>query len=231
MLHALFLVWVGGGVGVARRLRVRHAGFARWWRGWDAYRDSQSIARLTRVDDDGRLAWIADEGRLTQALRGRPEEAKSHQFTNDAWGNLSTMRQLMAGGWTTMATFTWDTRGNMASFTDAKGVTLRYVHDDFGRLVEVSSPDFGLYRMLYDEAGNVSKVRRPDGAVLSYTYDASNQLLSVKSVAATLHESTRWPSSGSPRCAGPLTDFALCDCRGRCRFSTRRGVRVSPALR
>lgn len=146
----------------------------------DVMRDAQSIHRLTRFDEDGRFAWMADEGRLKGDVLSTPEAAKSHEYRYDAFGNLAEVLQKMEGGWTTVARYTWDARGNLASVTDAKGVTVRYVHDDFGRLVEVESPDFGLFRTVYDEAGNVSAERRPDGTVVRYEYDASNRLVAVK---------------------------------------------------
>lgn len=171
-----------------------------------ARRDQEFIARISRVDDDGRLAWIADEGRLIGSLLGVPERAKSHEYTYDDFGNLSTLRQRMAGAWTTTARFTWDTRANLSSFTDAKGTTIRYVHDDFARLVEVSSPDFGVYRMVYDEADNLAKVRRPDGVVIAYSSDASNRLLAVRISAATI-ETYEWGTEPTTvvDCAGGMT--------------------------
>ena len=167
-----------------------------------ASRDRDSLHRLTHVDEDGRLAWIADEGRLTSAFLSQPENAKSHEYLYDDFGNVREVRQVMENGWTTVALYTWDGRGNLASFTDAKGVTVRYRHDDFGRLVEVQSPDFGLYRSVYDEAGNVTQVRRPDGTVVRYEYDASNRLVAVKRDATTL-ETHEWgtEATGVTDCA------------------------------
>jgi RHS repeat-associated protein len=142
------------------------------------------------IDDDGRVAWLSDNGRF-KPFDAQP--VQSHHFTYDEWGNLQEVQQLMAGTWVKTAVFTWDTRGNLSTYTDAKGVTIRYQHDDFGRLVQVESPDFGRFRYLYDEADNLVKEVRPDGTALDFVYDAADRLLTVSQAGAVLE---RWTWGG-----------------------------------
>ncbi len=166
-------------------------------------RDATDINRLEHRDEDGRIDWMADEGHLTVEALAKPEAAKSHRFTYDAWGELAEVQQLLGGQWVRTATFTYDLGQRLSSFTDAKGVRVRYQYDDFGRLVEVESPDFGLYRHVYDEAGNVVADRQPNGRVLVSSWDASNRLLSVKEANQTLEQRT-WGGGAPavPDCAG-----------------------------
>jgi RHS repeat-associated protein len=152
------------------------------------------------IDDDERLVWRSDEGRF------KPTDAspvQSHRYSYDDFGNITTVSQLVAGAWVTSSAFTWDAHGNLASTTDSKAVTIRYQHDDFDRLVEVESPDFGLRRYVYDEAGNLVKERRGDGAVVEYRYDASNRLIAVAQ-ASTALETYDWGGTkpAVTNCAG-----------------------------
>lgn len=135
------------------------------------------------IDDDDRVVWRSDEGHFN-AFDTTP--VQSHRYTYDDFGQVIQVQQLVAANWVTTSTYTWDLHGNLATVTDAKGVTTRYQHDDFDRLVEVESPDFGLRRYVHDEAGNLVKERRGDGAVFEYQYDAANRLVQVRRASASI---------------------------------------------
>ncbi|MCA2980974.1 MAG: RHS repeat protein [Myxococcaceae bacterium] len=151
-------------------------------------RRRDTFSRWMGFDEEDRLAWMADEGRGADSLveaASRP----SHRYTYDRHGRLSVVQQRL-GGWATVARFEYDIHGNLSAFVDAKGVRQRFVHDDFGRLVEVESPDMGLWRFMYDEAGNLIRSRRPDGVETRMRYDASNRL--IETVAGALTETTTY---------------------------------------
>lgn len=165
-------------------------------------RDTTDVARREGYDEDDRLAWLSDEGRQSMSLADA-EARPSHRYTYDNHGRLSQVTQRL-GGWATVARFEYDIQGNLSAFIDAKGVRQRFLHDDFGRLVEVESPDMGLWRFVYDEAGNLIRSRRPDGVETRMRYDASNRL--VETVAGTLTETTTWdaPPRAMSDCATGL---------------------------
>ncbi|MCA2978706.1 MAG: hypothetical protein INH37_10505 [Myxococcaceae bacterium] len=151
-------------------------------------RDATDVARREGYDEDDRLVWLSDEGRKSTSLADA-EARPSHQYRYDNHGRLAEVRQRL-GGWVTVARFEYDIHGNLSAFIDAKGMRQRFLHDDFGRLVEVESPDMGLWRFVYDEAGNLTRSRRPDGVETRMRYDASNRL--VETVAGPLTETTTW---------------------------------------
>jgi YD repeat-containing protein len=157
-------------------------------------RDSTTVTRREGFDEEDRLVWVSDEGRQSTSLSDAAARP-SHQYSYDRHGRLSEVRQRL-GGWVTVARFEYDFHGNLSGFTDAKGVRQRFVHDDFGRLVEVESPDMGLWRFLYDEASNLIRSRRPDGVETRMRYDASNRL--VETVAGTLTETTTYDAPARP---------------------------------
>jgi RHS repeat-associated protein len=101
---------------------------------------------------------------------------------------------------------TYDRRGNLASVsragpnqscTDNPEASLRYVHDDFGNLVEVVAPWArgpdglaGTYRYAYDAAGNLIFKQTPAMAHASpatwvrYSYDAMQRVLAAQADGA-----------------------------------------------
>jgi RHS repeat-associated protein len=153
------------------------------------------------IDDDERLAWRSDQGRFNPA---DAQPVQSQQYTYDDFGRVIQLKQLIAGSWVVAGTYTWDTRDNLASFKDSKGVTIAYQHDDFGQLISVQSPDFGLRRYVYDEAGNLVKERRGDGTVVQYTYDVANHLSTVTTVGSPAVETWAWNATTTTlkNCAG-----------------------------
>lgn len=100
---------------------------------------------------------------------------------------LSVSRQLSATD-TVDTSYELDSAARTSKVTSgpsATEVVTTYVHDDFGRLVEVSSPDSGLTRFEYDDAGNVAKKRTGAGTVdeatVDYTYDGQSRVLTMTS--------------------------------------------------
>ncbi|MBE2253216.1 MAG: hypothetical protein IAE78_27035 [Myxococcus sp.] len=157
-------------------------------------RDNATVTRREGFDEDERLVWLADEGRQSTSLEDA-EARPSRRYAYDRYGRLSEVRQRL-GGWVTVARFEYDIHGNLSAFIDAKGVRQRFLHDDFGRLVEVESVDMGLWRFVYDEAGNLVRSRRPDGVETRMIYDASNRL--VETTAGALTETTTYDAPPRP---------------------------------
>ncbi|MDP3938195.1 MAG: RHS repeat-associated core domain-containing protein [Deltaproteobacteria bacterium] len=74
--------------------------------------------------------------------------------------------------------YAYDTQDNLTKLTDGKNHDTDYVTDDFGRQVEVVSPDTGTTRFEYDEAGNLIE-KDQNGLATEYAFDALNRLTDV----------------------------------------------------
>jgi len=147
--------------------------------------------RYAHFDGDGRVDWATDEGWITTFDAAAAKTARNREYVYDSNGRLSEERQRMRGVWVSVAKMTWDTQGQLATYTDSRGVKVRYQHDDFGRLVEIESPDFGLFRYVHDEASNLgllasylNRVTEPSGRRCfndlraDYRVDSSSRLMS-----------------------------------------------------
>lgn len=63
--------------------------------------------------------------------------------------------------------------------TDWMGNVTRFVHDDFGRVVERTGPRGDTTRLQYDRLGRPVRVEMPDGAVMLATFDHAGNLVSL----------------------------------------------------
>lgn len=94
-----------------------------------------------------------------------------------------------------MTTYTYDTKGRMASATDGAGATTDYTYDAAGNRLTVTAPannDAGVRPVTtygYDALGRVTSMTDPLGKVTAYTYDALDRIVTVTPPK---------PSSGSP---------------------------------
>ncbi len=75
----------------------------------------------------------------------------------------------MRGGTTYVTQFGYDLQGHVKLVTDPAGKATDHQHDDFGRLVKVTSPNTGVTLYLYDAAGNL--VTRTENFVWYAAYD------------------------------------------------------------
>jgi len=73
--------------------------------------------------------------------------------------------------------FSYDSKGQLTSITDARNNTTTYVLDDFGRRVAEHSPDTGTTRFERDAIGNAIKKTNANGDTTTYTYDSANRVL------------------------------------------------------
>ncbi|MBU7029817.1 MAG: RHS repeat protein [Theionarchaea archaeon] len=75
--------------------------------------------------------------------------------------------------------YTYDSSGNLTSFTDANGNTTFYEYDSLFGVTRVTYPDSTVETFSYDAAGNVLSRTDADGTT-EFTYNAISQLLSAQ---------------------------------------------------
>jgi RHS repeat-associated protein len=115
----------------------------------------------------------------------KDENDKQDTLLYDALNRLDQIDQVRTATYKT--DIEYDSQSNVALLTDpftgpAYSKATEYKTDDFGRLVEVVSPDTGTTRFLYDEAGNLTKKIEAVGVTdrtTSYTYDGLDRILTV----------------------------------------------------
>jgi len=78
----------------------------------------------------------------------------------------------------TVASYTYDNVGRIATETDSQGYTLAYSYDNLDRLTQISYPDGTTTRYKYNRL-DVARVTDRLGRVTSFTYDANRNLTSV----------------------------------------------------
>ncbi len=102
----------------------------------------------------------------------------------------------------TIATYTYNAKGQVLSVTDAVGAVTDYAYDAFGNLQTVTAPsnnDSGTRPVTtygYDAVGRVTSVTDPLGKTTSYIYDALDRITSVTlpppSAGSTLNFTTTY---------------------------------------
>ncbi|MDE2179218.1 MAG: RHS repeat protein, partial [Xanthomonadaceae bacterium] len=78
-----------------------------------------------------------------------------------------------------IATYTYDTAGRVATYTDSQGYTLSYSYDNANRLTQITYPDGTTTKYGYTNLDLTSVTDRL-GRTTTYTYDANRKLISVK---------------------------------------------------
>lgn len=139
----------------------------------------------SRTDDfgTGRLNAVT---RLTVAPGGRGLVATTTSprgvvtsFTSNAAGQVLTRAVDASPGVTEMESFTYDSRGNLLTQTDANGSVTTCAYDILGRKTSEQSPDPDgagplpaiTSAFTYDAVGNLVSTTRGDGRIVRVAYD------------------------------------------------------------
>jgi RHS repeat-associated protein len=79
--------------------------------------------------------------------------------------------------------FTYDSRGNITSVTNAAGNTLKRIYDFNNRLIREVDPRGAVNKWAYDAEGNVTQITRsagtPDEAVYTFGYDSEGNIVAT----------------------------------------------------
>ena len=106
-------------------------------------------------------------------------------YTYDALNRLKTVIQQVEdpanpGSYIdVVATYDYDSHGNLEKVTDAEGHETTYEYDDMGRVVSTTSPDTETVIYAYDEAGNLLNKTDARSITVTYSYDFLNRLLGI----------------------------------------------------
>jgi RHS repeat-associated protein len=137
---------------------------------------------LTEYDTDGRVVARTDEiGRTTRfdlddhgdPIRVIEPDGGGVEL---AYSELRQLASVRRGG-TALASFTYDTRGNLLTTTDATGARTRRQYDDHGRLVSVTDPLGQTRQLQTNPAGLITAVTDGLGHTARVTYDAFGRVV------------------------------------------------------
>lgn len=117
-------------------------------------------------DAIGNLASVQDEKHL----------AANTTYVYDAANRLTAVTQTLGGG-TAITRYAYDPHGNLVAVTDPNGNVTTYVFDDFGQMIQQTSPVTGVTTYSYDQEGNLLSTTDANGAVTTRTYDALGRIL------------------------------------------------------
>ncbi|NID15497.1 RHS repeat-associated core domain-containing protein [Luteibacter yeojuensis] len=127
-------------------------------------------------------------GQVEEALSydpaGRVRSRKDAQgtvftYTYGPRGWLDAVTETRPGGIVATTAFTYTPRGDIASVTDADGITLRFEYDNAGRLIQVANPSNHRLRFTLDAAGQRREEATYDLLLrtqLSRTFDALGRI-------------------------------------------------------
>jgi RHS repeat-associated protein len=146
-------------------------------------------------------------------------------YTYHPRGWLEEVKEARPGGVVAVTAFTYTARGEIASVTDADGVTLSFTYDSAGRLTEVSNPSKHRLRFQLDKAGNRTAEETYDMFLrtqLTRTFDALGRIETETREGAV----TRYTYDPLGRPTGTTdadgrTDSASYDALGRLREAIR----------
>ncbi|WP_444893968.1 RHS repeat-associated core domain-containing protein [Microbulbifer sp. TRSA001] len=128
----------------------------------------------TYVDND--LVQV-EMGRATDSLSGEVSSGQIILFKYDGKRRLTSIdRQDSTGANSTYQTYTYDSRGQRLSTTDALGNTITFSYDVHGNLASITDPKGSVVNHSYDAFGNVVSTTDSLNRVILYTYDEVNRL-------------------------------------------------------
>ncbi|WP_341248806.1 DUF6531 domain-containing protein [Cupriavidus pauculus] len=118
-----------------------------------------------------------DTNGLMTALTEQVDGTATQQWTfgYDAQGNLTSAAD---GTGRTSHAVQYDAAGRLLEAVDLEGVTVKYVYDQRGRVLQYLYGE-NVTAYVYDAIGQKVQVTSPNGDVTNYTYDAAHRLIDV----------------------------------------------------
>ncbi|MFT5962864.1 MAG: YD repeat-containing protein, partial [Burkholderiaceae bacterium] len=196
--------------------RVTRAGISEFF-SYNALGQLSGVVRATgqrlamRYGADGRIADLSDaqgnriqlqrntEGTLLARSLLNPDGSLSQKTTlplqdvdADADRKIGLPSNDGATGFlfavdNTVTRFQTEQDNRLARITDARNHQTGQLHDDFGRLVRVASPDGGVTVLTYDGADQLVSKSIGQGAVIGYRYDVAGRLIGQSTAEGDTH--------------------------------------------
>jgi len=134
-----------------------------------------NLKPIKNIDPLGNtLMFFYSAGRPSIWINARQDDGMYFNYTPD--GQLMSL--VATNGNIPVASFNYDSRGNLQQFQDASGTTV-YAYDALNRVAGVTYPDSKTAGAAYNSVGLFSSVTYPGGVVAAYTYDNRNRVSSV----------------------------------------------------
>lgn len=138
-----------------------------------------SLARPIRIynpDSTYRQVHYDDTANTVLLIDENQHKAEYHYNWT---GQLLWVKEYTDPGNYYLTQYTYDSSGNLTSFTDARGNTTFYEYDSLYGVTSVTYPDLTTETFSYDAAGNVLS-RTDSHGTTQFVYDAISRLLSVQ---------------------------------------------------
>lgn len=106
-----------------------------------------------------------DGSTSTHKTRTRVDQIDQNQFITDSYldvngRSVKTVNVLTLPSSQELPTvFTYNSIGELLSYTDAEGISTAYTYDMLGRKTEINHPDNGITKYTYDKASNLIKLQ------------------------------------------------------------------------
>ncbi|HEY5891929.1 MAG TPA: RHS repeat-associated core domain-containing protein, partial [Chthoniobacterales bacterium] len=141
-------------------------------------------------DDFKRITLAADPlGNTTSSTYAAPWEpvidtvtlpsGRKTKFVYDANLRPASITKAHGTGDASTVVSTFDAAGNVASITDANGVTLSFTYDSRNRRTSQTDSLGNTTEYTYDERDNLLTETRPNGGVTEYAYDAEDRMIGI----------------------------------------------------
>jgi RHS repeat-associated protein len=130
--------------------------------------------RLTMTDALGHVTHYAYDATFNMMTSMTDPRGRVTTYTIDpANGNLT--QEMDPLGQTRK--WTYDSHGNVLTYTDKNGHTTTNQYDAFGDRVKITDPLNNVTTMQYDAVGNMTSMTDANGHTTSYQYDGMNRLI------------------------------------------------------
>ncbi|MBU7021523.1 MAG: hypothetical protein HXS41_10740, partial [Theionarchaea archaeon] len=131
--------------------------------------------RLTRPDSFFREMHYDD---ISNTITFLDENLHKKQYHYDRVGDLLWVREYTDSVNYYLTQYTYDSAGNLTSFTDANGNSTFYSYDSLFGLTQISYPDLTTEIFSYDTLGNISQKTNAFGTT-TFTYNEISQLIHI----------------------------------------------------
>jgi len=133
-----------------------------------------TASRMTSSTTTGKKTTTYDYDLLGRLISKHYDTTSaSVTYAYDSSGNRLSMNDE-----TGKSSYAYNDAGQLISYTQSDGRTLRYSYDAYGRLAKVIYPDNRSVTYTYDLADNLISVTDSAKGVTTYTYDAEGRVLS-----------------------------------------------------